>query len=208
MKHLLYIVLILFFATSCKKKTSVVIQAQDYITGDGTAYAGQEYAVSETWTPFYETKSKIVAEGFLDDNGKASFNLKMNRNRRYILGVSEPENICYGGLVQHYLNHDKSNMVDFKYAECAYIKLKIDNINCQGPSDEMLLFQGNQIGNFDFNYPWEHNGCAFWESNGYSEVPMGEQYYKWEVTRSGITEIFYDTIYLQEGEQKVYEINY
>jgi hypothetical protein len=207
MKHLIYIAIIFLFATSCKKKTAVVIQAQD-ITSDGAAYAGQKYAVAETWTPFYETKSKIVAEGFLDANGKASFNLKMNRNRRYILGVSEPDNICYGGLVQHYLEHEKNNTVNFEYAECAYIKLKIDNVNCQGQGDEMVLFQGNQVGNFDFNQPWKHDGCAFWESNGYSTVPMGEQYYRWEVTRSGNTSTYYDTIYLQEGEQMMYEINY
>lgn len=81
-------------------------------------------------------------------------------------------------------------------------------MNCQGPGDSMTLYQGNKISNFDFNYPWQHDGCAYWETNGYSNVPMGEQYYRWEVTRSGNIEIFYDTIYLQEGEQKVYEINY
>src|SRR5690554_5893586 len=91
MKNLIYISFIIFFAVSCKKETSVVIQAKDYNTGDGTAYAGQEYAVSESWTPFQETKSKIVATGFLDDNGKASFNLKMKNNRKYVLGVSEPD---------------------------------------------------------------------------------------------------------------------
>jgi len=100
MKHLLYIALIFFFAGNCKEETSVVVQAKDFNTGDGTAYAGQEYAVSESWTPFFETKSKIVATGFLDANGQASFNLKMKNNRKYVLGVSEPDNICFGGLVQ------------------------------------------------------------------------------------------------------------
>jgi hypothetical protein len=115
MKQVIFISLTLFFATSCKKETTVVIQAQDYITGDGSAYAGQEYAVAETWTPFQETKSEIVATGFLDANGKASFNLKMKNNRRYILGASTPDNICYGGLVQHYLDHEENNLVNFDY---------------------------------------------------------------------------------------------
>jgi hypothetical protein len=34
------------------------------------------------------------------------------------------------------------------------------------------------------------------------------RYYRWEVTRSGITETFYDTIYLEAGEQRTYEILY
>ncbi|PWH84756.1 hypothetical protein [Brumimicrobium oceani] len=207
MKHLIYIAIIFLFATSCKKKTAVVIQAQD-ITSDGAAYAGQEYAVAESWTPFQETKSKIVATGFLDANGKASFNLKMKNNRKYVLGVSEPDNICYGGLVQHYLDHEKNNNVIFEYAECAYIKLKIDNVNCQGLSDKFVLYRKNQIGSIDGDFGWQHDGCVYWESNGYSTVPMGEQYYRWEVTRSGNTSTYYDTIYLQEGEQRMYEINY
>ncbi len=64
MKQLIFIPLILFFATSCKKETSVVIQAQDYINGDGSAYAGQEYAVAETWTPFQERNQKLWQQAF------------------------------------------------------------------------------------------------------------------------------------------------
>ncbi|RFC55416.1 hypothetical protein [Brumimicrobium aurantiacum] len=55
MKNLIFITLLFFFGVSCKKETSVVIQAQGYNTSEGTAYAGQEYAVSESWTPFFET---------------------------------------------------------------------------------------------------------------------------------------------------------
>jgi hypothetical protein len=136
MKHLILIILLLLFATSCKKETTVVIQAQDYISGDGSAYAGQEYVVAETWTPFQETKSEIVAEGFLDANGKASFNLKMKNSRRYILGVSEPDDICFGGLTQYYLDHEESNAVNFEYLECGYINLPRINVNCEGSGDK------------------------------------------------------------------------
>ena len=72
----------------------------------------------------------------------------------------------------------------------------------------MILYQGNQIGSFDYNEPWEHDSCADWQSNGYSKVPMGNQYYKWVVTRSGLTNTYYDTVYLAEGEYKTYTINY
>jgi len=136
MKYLTFIILLFCLATSCKKKTSVVIQAQDYITGDGSAYAGQEYAVAESWTPFLETKSEIVATGFLDANGQASLTLKMKNNRKYVLGVSQPDNICYGGLVQHYLDHEKNNNVNFKYASCGNLDIKSNNINCEGSDDE------------------------------------------------------------------------
>ncbi|WP_107038338.1 hypothetical protein [Brumimicrobium mesophilum] len=133
--YVLILFLVALLLAGCKKETSVVIQAQD-LTGDGTAYAGQENAVSESWTPFFETKSKIVATGFLDENGKASFNLKMKNNRKYVLGVSEPDNICYGGLVQHYLDHEKNNLVDFDYLTCGYLDIKSNNVNCEDANDE------------------------------------------------------------------------
>ena len=137
MKNLIFIAVIFFFSTSCKTDTSVVIQAQDYNTGNGSAYAGQEYAVAETWTPFQETKSKIVAEGFLDANGKASFHLKMKNSRRYILGVSQPDDICYGGLVQYYLDHEESNLVNFDFLTCGNAIVPTSNINCEGGDDKM-----------------------------------------------------------------------
>lgn len=64
MKNLILIPLLFFLAVSCKKETTVVIQAQDYNTGDGSGYAGQKYAVAKTRTPFQETESEIVVTGF------------------------------------------------------------------------------------------------------------------------------------------------
>ena len=135
MSRVILIVFLILTVASCKKKTNVVIQAQDYITGDGSAYAGMEYAVVEAWTPVLETKSKIVATGFLDDNGHAAFDLKMKNNRKYILGVAQPDNICYGGLVQYYLDHEKNNNVNFDYLKCGYVNIHRENINCEGETD-------------------------------------------------------------------------
>lgn len=81
-------------------------------------------------------------------------------------------------------------------------------MNCEGASDVMKLYQGNEIGSFNYSQPWEHDACAFWESNGYTNIPMGGQYYKWEITRNNITTTYFDTIYLNAGEYRTSEINY
>jgi hypothetical protein len=220
MKKTIYIVLILFFAASCKKKTAVVIQAQDYITGEGSAYAGQEYAVSESWTPFQETKSKIVATGFLDENGKASFNLKMNRNRRYVMGVSEPDNICYGGLVQHYLEHEKNNLVDFKYAECGYLDIKSNNVNCEDTNDEfrykyfvssnpdIYIYKG-----FLYNGVWAQGvyigGCQDYSGIYiYNQRPVGNYTVEWEVKRTSGTTTGTEYFSILENDTITYVIEY
>jgi hypothetical protein len=206
MKHLLYIALILVFASSCKKKTAVVIQAQDYITGDGSAYTGQEYAVAESWTPFQETKSKIVATGLLDANGKASFNLKMKNNRKYVLGVSQPDNICDGGLIQHYLDHDKNNTVIFEYAQCSYLKFNVHNINCNGPNDEVkykrIWLTGNNEGTQIVKL-----GCFNFEGN-YFELPAGNYRYDWEVTKNATTTYHSENFTLAAGDSSVFQIDY
>jgi hypothetical protein len=51
-------------------------------------------------------------------------------------------------------------------------------------------------------------GCYNYIGSFFSDVPMGRRFYKWEVTRNGNTETFFDTIYLEAGETRTYEINY
>lgn len=205
MKKLIFISLLFFFATSCKKKTAVVIQAQDYNTGDGTAYAGQEYAVSESWTPFQETKSKIVATGVLDDNGKASFNLKMKNNRKYVLGVSEPDNICYGGLVQHYLEHEKNNLVIFEYAHCGYLKFILNN-TCYDSLDA-ITYSRTWITDNKHEGENTYFGCQYYEGN-YFELPAGEYRYDWEVTKNGTTTSHSENFTLVDGDSLIFQIDY
>jgi membrane-bound inhibitor of C-type lysozyme len=211
-KHIIIIGLILFFATSCKKKTTVVIQAQDYITGNGSAYAGKEYAVAESWTPFQEAKSEIVATGYLDANGQASFVLKMKNNRKYILGVSEPDNICYGGLVQHYLEHDKNNSVNFKYAYCSNLKINFNNVNCFDNTDLFkFYYEGRQIpGKEGLNgsLAKEATGCYTYENPNFSETPAGSYFYRWEIIRNGSLTIVYDTITLVKSQYYIYDVDY
>jgi hypothetical protein len=212
MKNLIFIAVIFFFATSCKKETTVVIQAQDYIAGEGSAYAGQEYAVVETWTPFQETKSEIVSEGFLDADGKASFNLKMKNNRRYILGASTPDNICYGGLVQHYLDHEENNTIIFQYAHCSYLKINFNNVNCFDNTDIFKFFyEGRQIPGKEGltgSLVKEANGCYSYQDPDFSETPVGKYFYRWEITRNGSLTTVYDTITLMKGQYYIYDVDY
>ncbi|PWH84758.1 hypothetical protein [Brumimicrobium oceani] len=218
MKNLIFISLLFFFAASCKKETSVVIQAQDYITGDGTAYAGQEYAVSESWTPFQETKSKIVATGFLDANGKASFNLKIKNNRKYVMGVSEPDNICYGGLVQHYLDHEKNNLVVFDYLTCGKVIVPTNNINCEGVDDKMQykyyytenpeIYKYRGAGGYpDWSEITFVEGCTSFPG-GYNLIPVGNYTFEWRVIRQSGTTTGIDYFTVTENDTTTYIFDY
>ena len=207
-------VLILFFSVflivACGKKNQIKVTAKNAATGEGYADLGFRIREIKPYMGSTGQIQEVIYEGNLNQNGEAMVDIRL-KNRTYVITTITPEddNRCYINSTSYNFHRDDDNLkFDFRFAPCAYLKLKIENVNCEGGGDKMVLYQGNQIGSFNFNQSWEHNGCAFWESNGYSDIPMGEQYYRWEVTRNGVTEEFHDTIYLEENEYKVYEINY
>ena len=114
MKYLLSITILISILLSCRKASTITIQAQN-ITNltDGSTYAGMEYYVIESWIPFLESESKRIASGTLDANGRAIFEVKMNPKRGTVLNISQPENICYGGTSVS-LNHEDNNIINFK----------------------------------------------------------------------------------------------
>ena len=220
MKQLLFVFLILIATTACKKKTTVSIQARDYITGSGAAYAGQKYVVNETWSPVQEVKVKTVSEGFLDQNGFASFDLKMKGNRKYILAVDQPDNICYGGVTQYYLEHQKSNVVNFEYAKCGYVDIKSNNINCEGVNDQfrykyyvssnpdIYIYKG-----FLYNDIWDPQdyieGCQDYSNIIiYNQRPVGNYTVEWQVVRPSGTTTGIDYFTVSENDTTTYVIQY
>ena len=139
MKHLIVILTLALSITACKKKTMVVIQAQNYLDdSDGSHYAGMKYSIVESWTPVYDLKTKRIAEGVLDANGHANFDLKMKNSRKYNLGIQTPDNVCYTEItLQESLDHEKNNTFNFKYGTCSNIIVPTNNVNCEGIDDTL-----------------------------------------------------------------------
>jgi hypothetical protein len=175
----------------------------------GARYAGLSYQVVSSRTTTNGEKYQTDAEGVLNNNGEAVVDVNVKKGRSYSVRIGALDNICYHNELSQYFNspYDVNGTFTFKFAECAYSKLIIKNVNCQSGNDKIELFRQDQIGSLS-NTGWVQYGCVNWETNGYSDVPMGIRFYKWEVTRNSLTETFYDTIYLNAGEYKTYEINY
>ncbi|MFT4599837.1 MAG: hypothetical protein ACI857_000004 [Arenicella sp.] len=221
MKQLLFISIVLLLATSCKKKTTVTIQAQDYITGEATAYAGMDWAVSENWTPVLEAKSKIVASGTLDDNGYANFDLKMNPNRKYVLGVSQPDNICVGGLILESLDHESTNNFTIEYLECGFVSVPFENINCFNSNDKMwfkyyytenpefYMYRGYTSGD---GSEWSeiafYSGCGSYSGDLHEKVPEGNFTFEWRVERENGVTSGSDNFSVNKNDTTVYIFDY
>jgi hypothetical protein len=195
-----------FIILSCSKKEMIHVSAINPVTGE--PYAGLRFTITEEKTGSQEIFTKVY-DNNLNTFGEALFEFKLKKNRSYKLSLETPANICYKEPADiTFAIQDDSFDFKFELAPCAFIILKLNNVNCSGSSDIMKLYRSHTIKEYYSNNAWQHDGCVNWESNGYSDLPMGEIKYKWEVTRNGITNTFYDTIYLSEGEYRTYEINY
>ena len=146
---------------------------------------------------------KEIKHTFTDENGEFELNATrlgdvwvqaQSGSDLYVLGWYQDEEYISSNF-RTTAQKRKTMEADFHVVPYSFAKLIINNVNCQGPDDLFVLFRENQLGTIDDIFGWEHEGCVYWETNGYSEILMGEVYYRWEVTRGGNTEVFYDTVF-------------
>jgi len=145
MKYFILISLLLFL--SCKKKQTIHITAKNAATGE--PYPGLTYYVVTYTNINGGTKSKTVATGTLDANGEAVVTERLPKNKGRGVRVVEPENSCYNKNIQLYFSEEDGEnfKAEFEFAECAYLKLKIENGNYQGTNDYFKLhYLGRQVG--------------------------------------------------------------
>ncbi len=207
MKTLFSILIFCLFLFSCGKERSITIKAINAATGQ--AYAGLEYRVASSRTGINGEKYRTEASGVLDAHGMAVVNIKQKDSRTYSVRVVEPANTCYNKEITQYFDspYDVNGTFTFEFAECAYLMQNVNNINCQGGGDYMILYTKNQVNSLGVT-GWEFFGCNGYIGDHYSSVPIGKYYFQWEVTRNSITNTYYDTIYLSPGEYRTYDINY
>ena len=203
---------LLFFGLcllSCGKKRTIHITATNGATG--VPYQGLRYSIVSSLIGMENGEgTKTVSSGILNENGEAIFTLRESTRRRYAVRVDEPENCCYNKISTIFFDspNDKNGHFDFVFAECAYLTLSVNNINCQGASDKILFdMQPEYIPNYNNITPTEKFGCY---SNTFveSQVPFGSWEATWEVTRNGIT-TYHDSIFtMNENEHYNFVINY
>ena len=205
------IIIILFvglFLFSCEKKRTIVITATNGATGE--RYSGLQYFVVSSTTTGSGEKYKTEKSGFLNENGEATEVLREKQFRTYAVRVVEPENSCYNKEITMYFDgaNDKNGHFDFVFAPCAYLKLNINNVNCQGIEDLM---------NFRTKYPFtdwkswsgDRTGCYSYTTPYPFEVPAGWRIYEWRVNRNGVITNHIDSIYLVAGvDNGTFDIEY
>jgi hypothetical protein len=221
MKHLkiMQILMVLLVFTACKKQHTITIQAQNMANlTDGSHYAGMNYVILERGY-FFNHKSKTVAFGQLDANGKAVIELDMKKNLDYVLGIATPENICYTEVELEYpINYKGDNNITFNYAPCGYVNVPTNNVNCEGSDDKMqyryyytkkpdiYIYRG-----FGSLTDWSENtfvnGCVSYPGD-FNSVPAGNYTFEWRVIRPSGTTTGIDYFTVTEGDTTNYLLEY
>lgn len=206
-KKFLLIVLGLCIASiACKKTHNINIQAIDLNGGSKNAYAGIDFAIIQSRPGIGTDEFKRVYEGIFDDNGQASFDLKMNKNWSYILTMSEPENICYNNAFGIRLSNDKSNNVTFDYAKCGKLKFILNNQNCNG-SEDKVKYSRRWLTTDKFDGENTYFGCEYFEGDFFN-LAAGSYNYTWTVTKNNTSTSFSEDFTITAGENTTFAINY
>jgi len=194
------------FLFSCKKERTIHITAKNAVTG--APYEGLTYYVVQEKTGGYNgEKFKTVASGTLDANGEAYFTKKLTKDYSYAVRVEQPANTCYNKQITYYFGDEGVFEAPFEFAECAYLNLHINNINCEGPGD-ILNFRSKQSYTEWQSWTSDRMGCISLNSLDYFEVPAGWRIYEWKVNRNGIITNFKDSIFLSPGGYGIFNMNY
>jgi hypothetical protein len=199
MNKIFFIAFLGLLVISCNKQRTFHIKAINAVTGQ--AYAGLAYSVTATKTAANGEKLVYDHKGFLDANGEAYVTLKVKTGRTYNIGCTKPFNTCYVKNINFtYGQEDEANPTfQFEYAECGYLNFQMENVNCQGPNDQMYYrdrYSYQEWGEFD--YPIF--GCFVNLNNNFNPVPEGLRIFNWKVVRSGVTTEYIDSLYITAGQ--------
>ncbi len=212
----LFILTMILSCTKFGKNVTVKGRVVNPITGEG---------IPDVRVFMYKTTStslpadyKTVKEDHTNSEGSFELN-KLGLSKYYVkcdvpgdyymIGWEQKDGISLFDKYTLSVKKGKSMHADFYAVPYAYLKLDIHNVNCQGSTDEFKLYsEGTQADPSKTGLMINESGCYQYTASGHSKLPMGARYYRWEVTKNAVTTIFYDTVYLAEGEYKTYTINY
>lgn len=107
------------------------------------------------------------------------------------------------------LKMGKTMRADFYAVPYGKLQIVIKNNNCFDVNDELSIFRTHSIQDFYSGVPNPaiYTGCVNQVGN-LNKAPMGWYTYSGTVTKNGITTSISDSIYLEEDETEIWNINY
>src|SRR5690554_6574447 len=203
-----FIIILSVVFMSCNRKTTLKGRVMNPITGEGIA--GATISASKM-TMELPGGYKTVEQTTSDANG--DFLLKFKKSASSI-GVSTGNYYNIGwyqnGEIQpgYYLpvQKGKNMKADFYAVPYGSYRIVINNINCQGATDTIIINQTNQVNSF-LGIDWTLTGCSGY-TTAWDKVPMGTIHTKYTVIRGGISNTFEEDFEVQPNQQNEQVIDY
>ena len=196
---------------ACTKKNTVRISVKDAVTGKpipgASIYISEIFNVSDGVSG---SKTEKFYSGNTNSEGLLYVPKRFNNHRTYNIFASlDTANVCWQNSYGYLGTKDNFKKgFDFEFASCAYLRLSMHNVNCQGATDKITIdMQPSYIDNYDNFQPLTENGCY---QNDFieSKVPSGNWDANWQVTRNGIVSNHDTTFFIPENGHYHLTINY
>jgi|SRR5690625_1408293 len=205
---------IIFLLLSCNKRRQVDIEGRVYnpVTQEGIAGAELWLLKSGPITEFYWGYERVETV-YSDANGNFKVNVKSAKAEILRLGDMHGEyyNIGWyknGSKLPSDLpvEQGKNMKADFYAVPYGEYRIKINNINCQGATDTIIINQTNQVNSF-LGIDWTLTGCSGY-TTAWDKVPMGTIHTKYTVIRGGISNTFEEDFEVYPNQQNEQTIDY
>jgi hypothetical protein len=203
-------IVLLSCCTKFGKNMTVKGEVLNPITGEGYSGVTVEMIQSEQSLSF-NGGYKGVTHTLTDENG--NFSISATRLAPVWVQVQAEDYKLgwdYKGQYSFMLKVNKGKTMNLDYHIVPYggIKLKINNINCEGGGDTMYFRKKWAIKSNDFDY-WSSPriGCYSYDGEPF-KLPMGEYIYETKVTRSGVVSYVYDTVFVPKTGVVTLQIDY
>jgi hypothetical protein len=206
---------LVFSCTKFGKNVTIKGKVLNPITGEGIPNVEVELLKTTAGLP---GGNKGIKSTYTDANG--NFEISKGGLGSYWLACRVSGDYYEIGWIENGINvtsstgnlnvkKGKTMHVDFHAVPYGKLQIKIKNQSCFDSNDELKIFRTHSILNFYDNVPNPavYSGCIDQVGN-MNPAPMGWYKYSGTVTKNGSTSLIKDSIFLNEGESKVWEILY
>lgn len=217
MKQVVILTVLFFLVSGCTKwGKNVTIKGRVLNPVTGAGIADAEIWLQKTTNGLpggLKTVKKVTSssDGSFELNklGLAGYTAVCITGDRYDLGWTQDGGASFTGNLT--LNVKKGKIMHADYYAVPYgnLQINIKNMACFDANDELSIYRTHSIPNFYDNVPNPaiYTGCVD-QTGNMNKAPMGWYKYTGTVTRNGVITPIRDSVYLDQGETKVWNINY
>jgi len=203
-----FIIILSVVFMSCNRKTTLKGRVMNPITGEGIA--GATISASKTTMELpggYKTVEQTTSDAngdFVLEFKKSASNIGVSTGDYYNIGWYQNGEIQPGYYLP--VQKGKNMKADFYAVPYGSYRIVINNINCQGATDTIIINQTNQVNSF-LGIDWTLTGCSGY-TTAWDKVPMGTIHTKYTVIRGGISNTFEEDFEVYPNQQNEQIIGY